>query len=100
MAAMNDTPKTNEELLDEVASLRRRIAELEQALAVADREKPSLEAALRESAEKYRAVMDNIPDIVYSLDASGIVTDINGESLKAFATLPMKSSAVLCARHL
>ncbi len=42
------------------------------------------EDALRESEEKYKTLVNNIPDIVYSLDRSGKITLINKEVLDAY----------------
>ena len=64
---MANDPKTKEDLIKELAELRRRVAELE---ALEDRRRQA-EASLRESEEKARAILENIEDGYYEVDLSG-----------------------------
>jgi PAS domain S-box-containing protein len=58
---MKDADKTKEELMQELAALRKRIAELE---AVETRRRQS-EAALREAEARYRTLVEQIPAALY-----------------------------------
>jgi PAS domain S-box-containing protein len=58
---------------DELESLRQRVAELEQE----HRRYREVEAALRESEEKYRTFVQTIPDIVYTIDENGYFTFVS-----------------------
>jgi PAS domain S-box-containing protein len=62
---MKDTDKTKEELLAEIAELKRRIGMLEKT--EADRYK-SMEEALRESEAKYRRLVDVAPAAIWEID--------------------------------
>ena len=70
---MRDRDKTKEQLIDELAGLRQRIAELE---ASADQLKRS-EEALRQSEEELRAVIDGARVGIIVLDNTGRVARIN-----------------------
>ncbi|MBN1532077.1 MAG: PAS domain S-box protein [Spirochaetes bacterium] len=47
-------------------------------------DKKMTEAALQDSVEKYRALANNVPDIIYSLDGDGVIATVNDEALKLF----------------
>jgi PAS domain S-box-containing protein len=57
----------------EVEKLKARVAELEQA----HLQYKQIEAALRESEQKYRTFVQTIPDIVYTIDENGIFTFVS-----------------------
>lgn len=61
---MEDRHKTKEQLIDEVAALRRRIAELE-ALEAGSRK---AEESLQKSEEKFRSLVDSTDDSIYLVD--------------------------------
>ena len=63
---MRDNQKTKDELLQEVETLRKRVAELTQT-----------EKLLRESEEKWRSLLNNTPDIVMIVDCDGTIRFIN-----------------------
>jgi PAS domain S-box-containing protein len=59
--------------IQELERLRARVAELEQA----HLQYRQIEAALRESEQKYRTFVQTIPDIVYTIDENGIFTFVS-----------------------
>lgn len=62
---MEDTPGTDHELLKEIASLKKRVRELEQI----ETDRKVIEETLRESEERMRLLSDNLPNgMVYQLD--------------------------------
>jgi two-component system sporulation sensor kinase A len=63
---MRDDQKNKAELLQEVQTLRERVAKLMQT-----------EEALRESEEKWRSLLKNTPDIVMIVDLDGTIRFIN-----------------------
>ncbi len=71
---MEDNRKTKQELLAELAQLRRRVGQLE-ALQNSHRE---VVEALRESEAKYRTIFENANDEIIYLDRSGVIIDVNG----------------------
>jgi PAS domain S-box-containing protein len=60
---MDDQSKTKQELIQELASLRQRISELEEELC--------------ESEEKYRNILENIEDCYFEVDRAGDFTFFN-----------------------
>ncbi len=47
-------------------------------------ERRRVQDALQESEERYRSLVNNIPDIVYSINEKGEILSVNEESLKIF----------------
>ncbi|HOD13594.1 MAG TPA: PAS domain S-box protein [Spirochaetota bacterium] len=47
-------------------------------------ERRRVQDALQESEERYRSLLNNIPDIVYSINEKGEILSVNEESLKIF----------------
>ena len=68
---MKDENKTREQLLGELAELRRQVAAHEQA-----------EEALRESEEKYRDLFENANDLIQSVDREGKFVYVNRKWLE------------------
>jgi len=65
--------QTKAELLTELEALRLRVAELEQV----ERDRKKIEIDLGGNGENLRTLVENINDVLYTLDASGIVTYIS-----------------------
>ncbi|MBU0544952.1 MAG: diguanylate cyclase [Proteobacteria bacterium] len=61
---MKNQVKSNPELIEEIAVLKKRIQELEQLKS----ERRQVEEALREGDEKYRQLMDNMADVITVID--------------------------------
>ncbi len=70
---MKDEVKTKEQLIAKLAQMRQRIAELE----AAEIERKRAEEALRESEEKYRALMEEAPIGICNVDTKGKFTYVN-----------------------
>ena len=70
---MLDRDKSKEQLIEELAEMRRRIAVLE----TADADHKQTEAILRESEERYRLLSEAIPHPVWRSDAEGKQIDCN-----------------------
>jgi PAS domain S-box-containing protein len=66
---MKDEDKSNEQLLDELVKLRRRVAELEKC----EVERKRAEEALPESEEKYRSLVESTVDWIWTIDVEGRV---------------------------
>jgi len=71
-------------VMDEVAKLRRRIAELEDA----EEKRLRSEEALRKSEAKYKDLVELLPHIVYEIDAQGAFSYMNCRGLEAFGYGP------------
>jgi PAS domain S-box-containing protein len=67
---MNDQDKTKQQLIDEHAVLRERIADLEGLLTCSKQ----AEASLRESEAKYRSLVETTTDCIWETDAQGRYT--------------------------
>ena len=71
---MNDQSKTKHELIQELVFLRKRIAELSQY----ESEQKKAEESLLESEDKYKSLIENIPDIIFiTIDLEGKITFIS-----------------------
>jgi PAS domain S-box-containing protein len=69
---MNDVAKTKDQLIDELAHLRQRVADLE----AAEAQRKLAEQTLRKSEEFYRIIMENISDPIFLTDEDGKFTFI------------------------
>ncbi len=77
---MKDVSKTKQTLIEELASLRQRILELEQSEAERKKGKTQESTAFRElqeSEEKYRQVVENAHDYIICMDLDGIIRYVN-----------------------
>lgn len=66
---MGGQDRTEEHLIDELAKMRRRIAELEASETQRKRE----EEALRSSEERFRQLIENASDIITVVSGDGII---------------------------
>jgi len=73
MPRMREKDRTKEQLIKEVADLRRRIVELERA----ETERKQAEGALRESEEGLEAIFNEVRDGIVLLDLTGKIIKIN-----------------------
>ena len=71
---MEDQDKTKEQLVNELAELHQRIADLEKL----EVKRKRTEEALRKSEERYRTILDNIEDGYFEVDIAGNFTFFNG----------------------
>lgn len=72
------------QLLDEIAVLRARIADLERN----DDDRRDAEAALRESRARLRTVVSNAPIVLFALDLNGVFTLSEGKGLESIGYKP------------
>ena len=70
---MKDESKTKKQLINELVELRQRIIELEKQ----STKHKHVEESLQESEEKYRELVENLNDTVYSVDETGVFTYIS-----------------------
>jgi PAS domain S-box-containing protein len=70
---MEDPSRTNPELIKEISALKQKIKELEQS----ESERKRASEALRESEERYRAILGNIEDGYFEVDLAGNLTFFN-----------------------
>ncbi len=85
---MEDENKTKKQLINELKELRRRVAKLEKA----ETEHMQAEEAMRESEGKYRSLIENLKDIVFTIDLGG---KINFASPSSEEILGYKSEEVI-----
>jgi len=64
---MKDQNQTEMRLINELAELRKRIAELE----TLENERKQTEEALRQSEERYRSILENMQEVYYEIDLAG-----------------------------
>ena len=70
---MKGEKNSKEELLDELIQLRHRLVKLEEQ----DTKRKKAEETLQESEEKFRYLVENSNEVIYSVDDKGIVTYIS-----------------------
>ena len=70
---MENHETTRKQLLEELAELRRRVARLE----AAETQRKQAELSLQKSEERYRLLMESIPQTVWRADANGEVGELN-----------------------
>ena len=75
---MNDNSKTKQQLIKELADIRRRLVELEESEAGRKRH----DAPLRESEEILRSLMDQMTDSIIIIDWDGTIRFANAAALK------------------
>jgi len=70
---MHDPTRINQELIEENTALKQRIQELE----LSDSQGKQMDQRLRESEEKFRILVENANDIVFSLTPEGVFTYVS-----------------------
>ena len=70
---MKDQSKTKQVLIQELASLKQKIADLERT----ESERKHVEEALKESEEKYRSLLDHASDAIFLADMEGNLQEAN-----------------------
>jgi len=89
---MPEESKAKEEPNLEVAALRQRVAKLERM----EVERQRIEAALRESEKKYRRVVENAAEVIYTTDAASEKVQISS-GIRVHRVLP---NIRLCHREI
>ena len=79
---MKDQSKIKPELIQELVSLRQRIAELEQSKS----ERKRVQEALQESEKRYREVFEGITDVFYRTDNEGFLLIVSPKITSCFQT--------------
>jgi PAS domain S-box-containing protein len=77
---MKDQDKAKEQLINELAELRQRIAELE----AADTERRRTEEVLQALSSRYEAILTAVPDIIMEVDADKVYTWANQAGFEFF----------------
>jgi len=77
---MNDQVRTNEELLKEIAFLKRKIQELEHL----ESDRKRAEVSLLESEKRFRELAELLPETVYETDIQGTLTFVNRNAFDRF----------------
>ncbi len=85
---MRDDVKSKAELLQEVETLRRRIAELEQGKDVTERKRA--EEEIRASEERFKDLAERSFDLIFMTDSQGHLTYVSGASEKIFHYKPQE----------
>ena len=75
---MKDQDKTKEQLINELAEMRRRMAELE----ASEPERKGTGEALMESEERFRDLYENAPNAYFSVGAEGLIRRCNKRAEK------------------
>ena len=81
---MKDQTTTREQLVSELTELRQRVAALEASKA----ERNPAGAAVRESEERYRSLVMNIPDVVWTTDGEGRTVFISPNIERVYGYTP------------
>lgn len=77
---MDNRRKTKEQLVEELAWCRQRVAELK----AVEAECGLLQQSLREGEERYRLFIENIPDVVWVTDQQGNTIYISPQVEKVY----------------
>ena len=91
---METEDKTREQLLDELAALRQRVAELE----TSEAERKQMEEVIRESERQYRLLAENAEDVIWTVDMnmrptymSPSITRLLGYTVEEAMAKPMEA---------
>lgn len=94
---MRDDQKPKKQLCDELATLRRRVTELE----ASELDRKRAKRALRDSKERYRILYDDNPSMYFTLDPDGTVLSVNqfGAEQLGYAVEELIGQSVLHVFH-